>query len=125
MGGRMPEVAENLERPQEYSIFDFYCHLPENADTLCLKVVDIPSFPKITIIKKTNCCNDDDNNAVDQEKWEVDYDGEVGPFFDAITEGKDFDNKKENPLSTGGEGHAEIKDQDGIFFHFRTLVLMQ
>ena len=45
-----------------------------------------------------------------------DYDGEVGPFFGAIADEKEFDDKKENPLSTGGEGHSEIKDQAGNFF---------
>ena len=37
---------------------------------------------------------------------EVDYDGEVGPFFDAIADDKDFDYYRENPVLMVGEGHV-------------------
>ena len=42
----------------------------------------------ITITKKINFCNYDENDVVDQNKWEVDYNGEVGTFFDTIADQK-------------------------------------
>ena len=57
----------------------------------------------ITITKKINFCNYDENDVVDQNKWEVDYNGEVGTFFDTIAYQKEFDDDINNPVSTGGE----------------------
>ena len=44
----------------------------------------------------------------DQDKWEVDSDGEAGSFFDSNAYEKEFDDKRENPVSMGGEVHAEV-----------------
>ena len=49
----------------------------------------------------------------DEDKWGVDSDGGVGPFFDAIAYEKEFDDNRENPMSMGGEGHAEVEYQAG------------
>ena len=45
----------------------------------------------------------------------VDYDGGVGPFFDAVVDEKEFSNDRENPVSMGGKGHIEVEDQSGKF----------
>ena len=65
--------------------------------------------------KNIDLCNYDENDKEDKDKWEVDYDGKIGPFFNAITNEKDFDNVRENPVPMGGEGHAEVKYQAGEF----------
>ena len=69
-------------------ICDFACRSPENPGTLYLKVVGIPSSPKRTTTEKINFCNYGKNNVADQDKWEVDSNGAVGPFFDAIADEK-------------------------------------
>ena len=61
-----------------------------------------------TTAKKINSCNYDENDAADQDKWEVDSDGEVGPFFNTIADEKGFDNVRENTVSKGGEVHVEV-----------------
>ena len=76
---------------QGSSIFDFACCSPENTDTLYLEVVGIPLHPKRTTTKKIYFCNYDENGMVDQDKWEVDSYGEVGPLFDVISDEKKFD----------------------------------
>ena len=45
----------------------------------------------------------------------VDYDGDVGPFFDAIADEKEFGDDRDNTVSMGGEGHVGVEDQDGKF----------
>ena len=65
--------------------------------------------------KNIDLCNYDENDKEDKDKCEVDYDGKIGPFFNAITNEKDFDNVRENPVPMGGEGHAEVKYQAGEF----------
>ena len=42
-------------------------------------------------MKKIDFCNYDENGMVDQDKWEVDSYGEVGPLFDVISDEKKFD----------------------------------
>ena len=110
-GGRPPAAVTDSEIPQESLICDFACRSPENIDTLYLKVVVIPSSPKRTIMKKIDLYNYDENYVADQDKWEVDSDGEVGPFFGAIADEKEFDDDRENPVSKGGEGATEVKYQ--------------
>ena len=39
----------------------------------------------------------------------------VVPFFDAIADEKEFNDDRENLVSTGGEGHVEVKNQAGKF----------
>ena len=114
-GGRPQAAVADSEIPQETSICDFACRSPENPDTLYLRVVGIPSPPKRTIPKKIDFCNYDKKIVADEDKWEVDSDGEVGPFFDAIADEKEFDDGRESPVSMGGEGATEVKDQAGKF----------
>ena len=109
-GGRPQAAVANSEISQESSICDFACAPPENTDTLYLKVVGISSSPKRTTTKKIDFCNYDENDVEDQDKWEVDSDGEVGPFFDAIAYEKYFDHDRENPVSMRGEGATEVED---------------
>ena len=71
----------NSELPQESLIFNFVCRLPENPDNLCLNVVGITPPPKRTITKKIDLCNYVEIDEEDKEKWEVDSDGDSGPFF--------------------------------------------
>ena len=47
----------------------------------------------------------------DQDKWEVDSYGEIGPLFDSIVDEKYVEDNRENTVSTGGEGHADVEDQ--------------
>ena len=103
-------VVTYSETPQESRICNFSCRSPENTDTLYLKVVGISSSPKRTTTKKIDFCNYDENDVEDQDKWEVDSDGEVGPFFDAIAYEKYFDHDRENPVSMRGEGATEVED---------------
>ena len=93
----------------------FRFKVSENSDTLKLKVVGIPSSPKRTTTKKINLCNYDENDVADQDKGEVDYDGEVGPILDAISYEMEFDNDRDNPVSMEGKGYNEVKDQSGRF----------
>ena len=51
----------------------------------------------------------------DQDKWEVDYDGEVGTFFNAIVDEKYFDDERGNPVYLQGEKAIEVEDQSGNF----------
>ena len=71
----------NSETPQESSIYNFACLSPENIDTLYMKVVVIPSLPRRTITNNIDFLKYDENYAEYQDKWEVDSDWEVGPFF--------------------------------------------
>ena len=66
-------------------------------------------------MKKIYFCNYGENDEEDKEKWEVGYDGEVGPFFDAIVDEKDYENDGENPLSMLGEVHVGVEDKSGRF----------
>ena len=52
---------------------------------------------------------------MDQDKWEVEYDGEVGTFYDAIADKKEFDGDRENIASMVGEGHDEVEDKYNRF----------
>ena len=81
----------NSELPQEFSIFYFDCGSPKNPYTLYLHVVGITQSPNITTTNKLDLCNYDENDEEDKDKWEVDSDGEVDPFFNAIADEKDFD----------------------------------
>ena len=54
---------------------------PENPDTLYPKVVGIPSLAKRNTTKKIYLCNYDEKYMAYRDKWEVDSDGEVGPFL--------------------------------------------
>ena len=105
----------NWETSQESPNCDFACCSPENPGTLYLKVLGIPSSPKRTITNKIDFCNYNENYAADKYKWEVDYDGEVSPFFDAIADEKEFNDVRENPVSMGGKGDLEAEDQAGKF----------
>ena len=81
-GGVRPSVAAtNSEFPEESPICDFACHLPENPYTVYLKVVGITTSQKRTITKKIDLYNYGKNDVKDKDKWGVDYDGEVSPFF--------------------------------------------
>ena len=93
---------ENLETLQESCICNFACSLTENPDTLYLKVVGIPSSPKRNITKKIDLCNYSENYAVDKDEWEFYSDGEAVPFFNTISDHKDFDDDRENHFSVGG-----------------------
>ena len=66
-------------------------------------------------MKKIDFCNYDENGEEDKDKWEVDYDGEFSPFFDAISNKKNFDDNRYNPVYMVGEGHFEVEDQAGKF----------
>ena len=46
---------------------------------------------------------------------EVYSNGEVGPFLYAISDEKNFDNDRYNPVSIGGEVYVEVEDQDRKF----------
>ena len=52
---------------------------------------------------------------MDQDKWEVGYDGEVGPFFNEISDEKYFDDGRKKPVSMGEEGTTEVEYQVGKF----------
>ena len=67
-----------------------------------LNIVGIPPSPKRTITEKIDFCNCDENYNEDKYKWEVDYVGKFGTFFDDIADEKDFDDGRENPVSMGG-----------------------
>ena len=75
-----------------------------------LKVV-----PNIIITKKIYLFNYEENDTADKDKWEVDYDEEVGNCFGAIEYEEEFDHYKENPMSIVGEVHAEVEYQAGKF----------
>ena len=64
-------------------------------------------MPKRTITKKIYFSKYDENYEEDKDKWEVDSGGGVDPFFGAIADVKYFDNDRENPVFTGGEGHLK------------------
>ena len=98
----------NLEFTQDFSIFYFSRRSPETPDSLYLNVVGIPPSPRRIITKKVDLCNYNENDEDDKYKWEVDYDGGVGPFFDDIEYEKEFDYYRENHVSMGGEGHVEV-----------------
>ena len=51
----------------------------------------------------------------DQDKWEVDSNGEVGPILDAISDEREYDEDRDNPVSTEGKGYNEVKYQSGRF----------
>ena len=51
----------------------------------------------------------------DQDKGEVDSDGEVGPILDAIADEREFDDDRDNTVSMEGKGYNEVKDQSGKF----------
>ena len=105
----------NSDLPQESPICDLARRLPENLDIFYLNVVGITPYPSITIMKKIDLCNYNKNDDDDKFKWEVDYDGDVGTFFDAIAYEKEFDEDRENPVSMGGDGHVGVQDQAGKF----------
>ena len=60
--------------------------------------------------------NYDENDAADEEKWEVYSDGGVGPFLNVIADDKEFDDDRDNPVSMGGKGQVEVEYQDWNFF---------
>ena len=66
-------------------------------------------------MKKIYFCNYDENDAGDKYKQEVNYDGKVGHFSDAIANENDFSNDIDNPFSMGGQGHVEVEDQSRNF----------
>ena len=99
-------AVTNSEFPQESPICDFDPCSPQKTDSLYLDVVGISPSPRRTITKKIDFCNYNENDEEDKYKWYVDSDGDIGPFFYAITDKKEFDKEKENPVSMGGEGHA-------------------
>ena len=99
--------------PQESLVCNSACRLADNPDTLYLNVVGIPPSPKRTIIKEIAFCNYDENYDIDKDKWEVDSDGEVGPFSSTITDEKEFENDRDNPVLMGGGGHVGVEDQAG------------
>ena len=82
-------------------------------------MLESPSLPSKLITKKIDLCNYDENDEENKYKWEVDSDGDADPFFDAISDEKKFDYYRENPMSMGGEVHAEVKDQSGNFSPFK------
>ena len=92
----------NLELPQESLIWDFARLSPKNLDSLYLNVVGIPSSSERTTKKKIYFWNYDKNYEEDKDTWEVDFDGDFGPFFDAIVDEKEFDYGRENPVSMRG-----------------------
>ena len=51
----------------------------------------------------------------DQNKWEVDSDGEVGSILDAISDEREYDDDRDNPVSTEGKVYNEVKYQSGKF----------
>ena len=51
----------------------------------------------------------------DQDKWEVDPDGEVGPILDAISDEREYDDDIYNPVFMEGKGYNEVKYQSGKF----------
>ena len=51
-----------------------------------LKVEGILSSLHRTMTKKIDLCNYDENDAANQDKWEVDSYGEFGPFFSAVVD---------------------------------------
>ena len=51
----------------------------------------------------------------DQDKGEVDSDGEVGPILYAIADEREFDNDRDNHVSMEGKGYNEVKYQSGRF----------
>ena len=59
-----------------------------------LNVVGILPPPKRTITKKIDLCSYNKNDQEYKDKCEVDYNGNVGPFFDAITDEKEFDDDR-------------------------------
>ena len=83
-GGCPPVAVTNSKFPKESPIFDFDHRLPENPDSLYLNVVSIPQLPKRTITYKIDFWNYGENYKEDKDKWEVDYDRKVGPFFGAV-----------------------------------------
>ena len=80
-----------------------------------LKFVGIPSWPKKTITNKIGFCNYIENDETDHDKWEIDSDGKVDPFFNAIVDVTSFDNVRENHVSMRGEGRIEVGYQAGEF----------
>ena len=94
--------------PQESSVFDFSCLTPENTEAFYLKFVGIPSLTYVKITKNIDLCHYDENNVADQDKWQVDSDGETSPFFDFITDLKEFDDYRDKPVSMGGLGANEV-----------------
>ena len=86
MGTVQPPVAViNLEFPLKSLICDFAHCSPGNGDTFYLNLVVIPSSPKRKITKD-RLCNYYENYEEDKDKWEVDSNGEVVPFFYAIAD---------------------------------------
>ena len=47
--------------------------------------------------------------------WEVDYDGDTGTFFGAISDEKDIYDNRDNSVPMGGEVHVEVEYQSGDF----------
>ena len=87
-GDQLPVVVTNSGFPQESPICIFSRRSPKNPDSLHLNVVGIPPSSMITITKKIDFCNYDENVEVDKDKWEVDYEGDIGPFFSSVTDDK-------------------------------------
>ena len=111
-GNRSPVVVTDSELPQESPICDFSHRSPENTDNFYLNVVGIPTSPKRTITNKIDFYNYDEYDVKYKEKWEIDCDGDVSPFFGAIAYEKKFDDDRDNHVSLGGKGHVGVKDQD-------------
>ena len=78
-------------------------------------MVGIPPLTKITITKNIYFCKYYTNYEEYKDKWEVDYDGDVGLFFYAIADEKEFDDSRDNLVSMVGEGHFEVEYQAGKF----------
>ena len=126
-GGDKPHFAvTNSELPQEYPICDFARRSPENPDSLYLNVVHNTPFTNITITKKVYFCNYNKNDEDNKDKWEVDNDGDVGPFFYIISDEKDFEYDRYNPVSMGGEVNVEVEYQDGkcILLYYENIYAM-
>ena len=47
--------------------------------------------------------------------WEVDSDGDAGPFFGAISYENELDDDRDNSVPMGGEGNVEVEYQSGNF----------
>ena len=101
-------AVTNSEFSQESPVCDFSRRSLRNPENLYLNAVGIPSLTKRTITKNIDLYNYDGNNDEDKDKWEVYSDGEVGTFFDAISDKEKFDDYRENTVSTRGEGHVEV-----------------
>ena len=109
----------NLKLPQESKISYFSRCLSEKPDTLYLNIVGIPSTSKKNKMKKIYLCNYEENDGENKDKWEVDSDGEVGPFFDAIADEKEFGDVRDNPVSMGGRDTLKSDIKMVSLFYFK------